>query len=367
MKKKIVVLSNEIGTIYKFRLELLKELVKNNEVFLISPKTENQEFFLSEILKLGIKFIEIKLERRGINPFKDIEVLLYYYKFLKEIKPNKVLTYTIKPNVYGGIICRILKIKYIATITGVGTTFQENNLLKKIVVLLNKIALKNVERIFFQNETNLGIYLKNGIIRQEKAKVVNGSGVNLEKFNFQIKKLNSPIRILFIGRIMEDKGIEEFLEVAKRIKNKYKEKVDFEILGQYEQERYKDIIENLQKQEIVKYLGISDDVRNELKEVHCLVNPSWHEGMSNVLLEAGAIKRFLIASNIPGCREIVLKNQTGFTFEKQNIDELENEINKFINLSEEKYEEYINNSYNYIKDNFDRKNIVNEYLKIINL
>lgn len=365
--KKIVVLSNEIGTIYKFRFELLKELAKNNEIFLVSPKTKNQEFFLNEITSLGVKFIEIEFDRRGINPFKDIKILLNYYIFLKKIKPNKVLTYTIKPNIYGGIICQILKIKYFATITGVGTTFQKENFVKKIVVFLNRIALKNIEKIFFQNKTNLGIYLENKIIKIEKTKIVNGSGVNLEKFNCEIKKLNFSKQILFIGRIMRDKGIEEFLEAAKRIKEKYKDKVEFNILGQYEEVNYKKIIENLQSQGIVKYLGISNDVRNEIKNVHCLVNPSWHEGMSNVLLEAGAMKRFLIASDIPGCREIVINNETGFTFEKQNIDDLENKIEKFLSLSEKEYVNYINNSYEHIKENFDRKRIVEEYLKIINI
>lgn len=364
--KKIVILSNEIGIIYKFRFELLKKLVKNKKVFLLSPKTDKQEFFLEEIMKLGVNFIEIKLSRRKSNMFQEIYVLIQYYRKLKELKPDKVLTYTIKPNVYGGIVCRILNLKYISTITGIGTAFQQENLLKKIVVFLNKIALKNAEKIFFQNETNLNIYLKEKIIKMENTKLVNGSGVNLEKFNCEIKKLNFPIKILSIGRIMQEKGIEEFLEVTKRIKEKYKNKVEFNILGQYEEEKYKFIIEDLQNKGIIKYLGISNDVRNELKNIHCLVNPSWHEGMSNVLLEAGAMKRFLIASDIPGCREIVINNKTGFTFEKQNIDGFENKIEQFINLSEENYEKYINSSYEHIKNNFDRKIVIDEYLKIIN-
>lgn len=364
--KKIVILSNEIGIIYKFRFELLKELVKNKKVFLLSPKTDKQEFFLEEIMKLGVNFIEIKLNRRKFNIFQEIYVLIQYYRKLKELNPDKVLTYTIKPNIYGGIICRVLNLKYISTVTGVGSAFQKENLLKKIVVFFNRIALKNAEKIFFQNEINLNIYLKEKIIKIENTKIVNGSGVNLEKFNCEIKKLNFPIEILFIGRIMQEKGIEEFLEVAKRIKEKYKEKIEFKILGQYEEDKYEDMIKNLQNQGIVKYLGISNDVRNELKDVHCLINPSWHEGMSNVLLESGAMKRFLIASDIPGCREIVINNKTGFIFEKQNIDDLENKIEQFINLSEEEYEKYINSSYEHIKNNFDRKIVIEEYLKIIN-
>ncbi len=216
-----MVLSNEIGVIYKFRLELLKELVKNNQVFLLSPKTEKQEFFLEEIIRLGVIFFEVKLNRRNFNIFQEVYIFFQYYQKLRKLKPDKVLTYTIKPNIYGGIVCQLLKIDYISTITGIGSAFQREGILKKVVIFLNKIALKNAKKIFFQNETNLRIYLDNKIIKLEKTKLVNGSGVNLERFNSDIKKLNFPKQILFIGRIMKEKGIEEFIEVAKRIKEKY--------------------------------------------------------------------------------------------------------------------------------------------------
>ena len=164
---------------------------------------------------------------------------------------------------------------------------------------------------------------------------------------------------------MKEKGIEEYLEVSKLLKNKY-ENIEFKILGAYEEEVYKEKILEFEKLGIVKYLGTSNDVRKELEKVHCIVNPSWHEGMSNVLLEAGAMKRFLIASNIPGCKEIIINNKTGFIFEKNNVEDLKNSIEKFISLSNSEYKEYINNSYEYIKNNFNRENIINEYIKVIN-
>lgn len=364
--KNIVILSNEIGIIYKFRFELLKELVKNNNVFLLSPRTEGQDFFLSEILTLKIKYLEIKLNRRTCNPFQEIDILKQYYKILKKIKPDKILTYTIKPNVYGGIVSQVLKIKYISTITGIGTAFQDKGILKRLVVFLNKLALRKADKVFFQNNDNLEIYLKNKIISKKQCQLVNGSGVNLENFKLELKEKQEPLKILFIGRIMKEKGIEEYLEIVNRLKKKYLNKVIFQVLGSYEELNYKDTIERLEREEIIEYLGTSNDVRKEISEVHCLVNPSWHEGMSNVLLEAGAMKRFLIASDIPGCREIVLNNQTGFTFEKKNVDDLEEKIEKFISLSKNEYKEYIEKSYNHIKNNFSRKKVVEEYLKVIN-
>ena len=362
--KKILILSNCVYSVYNQRIELLKKLSSENKVYLMC-NNENEDLKLNELKKMGIIYIPCKFERRGKNIFKEVNTLRYYWKKLQKIKPDIVITYALKQNLYGGLVCRILNIPYINNITGMGTLFQNENILVKAIKAVYKFALIKSKCVFFQNQDNLEYFKKNKLI-SKNYKLVNGSGVNLEKFNYEIKELDLPIEILFIGRIMQEKGIEEFLEAAKRIKEKYKDKVEFNILGQYEEDKYKDIIKDLENQGIIKYLGISNDVRNELKEVHCLVNPSWHEGMSNVLLESGAMKRFLIASDIPGCREIVINKKTGFTFEKQNIDDLENKIDQFINLSEEEYEKYINSSYEHIKNNFDRKIVIEEYLKIIN-
>ena len=362
--KKILILSNCVYSVYNQRIELLKKLSLENKVYLMC-NNENEDLKLKELQEMGIIYIPCKFERRGKNIFKEVNTLRYYLKKLQKIKPDIVITYALKQNLYGGLVCRILNIPYINNITGMGTLFQNENILAKVIKIIYKFALIKSKCVFFQNKYNLEYFKKNKLIN-ENYKLVNGSGVNLEKFNCEIKKLNFPIQILFIAGIMKEKWIEEFLEVAKKIKEKYKDKVEFNVLGQYEEERYKNIIENLQNKRIIKYLGISNDVRKELKEVHCLVNPSWHEGMSNVLLESGSMKRFLIASDIPGCKEIVINSKTGFTFEKQNIDDLENKIEQFINLPEEEYEKYINSSYEHIKNKFDRKIVIEEYLKIIN-
>lgn len=364
--KKIVILSNHIETLSKFRYEFLERLIKNYKVYIICPKNLENSFHFNKIKKLNADFFEIKLERKEKNIYKELRIFLKILKTIKLIKPNEILTYTIKPNIYGGIISQILGIKYIPTVTGIGTAFQNEGILKKLVIFLNKIALRKAKRVFFQNNTNLDIYLKNKIVKKEQCQLVNGSGVNLEKFKYDKKIKEEPIKILFIGRIMKEKGIEEYLEVVKRIKKKYSDRVIFQILGEYEEEKYKFEIDKLVNEGSLEYLGISNDVRKEISQVHCLVNPSWHEGMSNVLLEAGAMKRFLIASDIPGCKEIVLDKETGFTFEKKNIDDLEKKIEKFISLSESEYEKYIEKSYNHIKNNFSREKVIEEYLKIIN-
>ena len=362
--KKIIILCNSCIGLYKFRKELLEQLVKTFQVIIVTPFDEKN--YIKELDEMECKLIESPINRRGKNIFQELKLLVFYYKLLKEINPDKVLTYTIKPNIYGGIISQILRLEYISTITGVGSAFQNNGILKKLVIFLNRLALRKAKKIFFQNSTNLGIYLENNIVKKEQCQLVNGSGVNFERFKYDLKRKIEPLKILFIGRIMQEKGIEEYLEVVKRIKKKYSDKVIFQILGQYEEEKYKFEVDKLVNEGSLEYLGISNDVRKEISQVHCLVNPSWHEGMSNVLLEAGAMKRFLIASDIPGCKEIVLNEETGSTFEKKNVDDLEGKIEKFISLSESEYEEYIENLYNHIKNNFSREKVIEEYLKVIN-
>lgn len=365
--KKIAIISNGVGIVYKFRLELLRKLINlDKEVHIISPIEEADEKFYELLKNEKLKIHKIQMKRRGKNLFKELKIVLQYYQILKKINPDKILTYTIKPNIYGGIVSQILKLKYIPTVTGVGTAFQNDGVIKKIVIFLNKIALRKAEKVFFQNDTNLDIYLKNRIVKKEQCQLVNGSGVNLEKFKYDKKIKEEPIKILFIGRIMKEKGIDEYLEVVKRIKRKYSNKVFFQILGQYEEKKYKVEIDKLINEGNLEYLGVSNDVRKEISQVHCLVNPSWHEGMSNVLLEAGAMKRFLIASDIPGCKEIVLNEETGFTFEKKNIYDLEKKIERFISLSESEYEKYIEKSYDHIRNNFSREKVIEEYLKVIN-
>ena len=362
--KTVIVIVNNLGMIYKFRLELLMKLKKKYNVKVISPVEETDSFFYSEILDLGIDIREVIINRRGLNPLNEMQFFFKCYSFLKEIKPDIVMTYTIKPNIYAGIACQLLKIKYVSTVTGLGTAFQKDNILKKIAIILNKFGLKKAARIFFQNISNKDIYLNNKICLENRTALISGSGVNLERFSKPMLERSKILKFLFIGRLMKEKGIDEYLEVAKRLK-KTNHKLEFYILGEFEEENYKNVIKQYEREEIIKHLGISSDPRKEIETVHCLINPSWHEGMSNVLLEAGAMKRFLIATDIPGCKEIVLNNKSGFTFEKKNINELTKCIEKFIELTGEEYRNYIENSYNHIKSNFDRNKVIESYLNVI--
>lgn len=363
--KKILILCNSCGGLYRFRKELLGKLLQEKyEVHVSTPYNDIE--IIEKLRNMGIFLYETKINRRSMNPFRDFGLILNYIGLFFKINPNYVLTYTIKPTLYGGLIASILKIPKISTITGLGSVFQKNKYLKAIIKKFYKIVFNKQTTVFFQNKENFNLFVDSNIVSESNCVLVNGSGVNLKEFSNEIRYPKDIYSFIFIGRIMKEKGIEEYLNTAKKIKEKYGDKVEFNILGSFE-ENYKEIIYKLMDKGVVNYLGVSKDVRKELKQVHCIINPSWHEGMSNVLLEAGAMRTFLIASNISGCKEIVIDSKTGFLFEKQNIEELEKKVEEFINLSKIDYQNYIENSYQYISDNFDRQKIVDKYLNKINL
>lgn len=361
MKKKILILGNHEIVIYNFRKELIERLLKeNNEVYLSFPKGVRGEYFED----LGCHFIETKIERHGINPMKDIALLINYMRMIKTIKPDFVLTYTIKPNIYGGLAARIMKKNYITNITGIGKTFQNNDILKKFIVSLYKISLKNAQMIFFQNSENREVFKTNKIFAKDE-EVLPGSGVNLLEYDFSPKKLGDEINFLYIGRIMKDKGIEEYLYAANRLK-KQNLKCNFHIIGFFEEEKYREIINLYEEKNIVNYHGFQDDVKKYIMRSDCIVNPSHHEGMSNVLLEAGAIGRALIATNISGCKEIIEDSVNGYTFEVKNKESLFEKLVKFSNLTRKEKENMSLASRKKMELEFDRNIIINNYLKLIN-
>ena len=361
--KKIIIISNTIGVVYKFKFELLKVLLnKGYELFLFA-QNEEEDSYLEEIKKIGVNYIEVKLSRRGINPIEDLRVFFDYYKEIKKIKPEFIYTFTIKPNLYAGLVARILKIKYASTVTGLGTSFQKKTIILKILKKVYKESLKNAEGVFFENINNLNFFVESKILSKEKAILLSGSGVNLKKF-YPLKKIrkDNNIVFLFIGRIMKEKGIEEFLEAAEHIIEKNK-KIEFWVIGSYEEKKYTKLIKSLEKQKVIKYLGNKNDVREIIKEVDFLIQPSYHEGLSNVILEASAMGKLVLASNIPGCREAIYDKK--YLFPSKDSTELINCIERVLNQSV-----YINqkdafNQRKYVEKNFSRELVIEKNVEIL--
>ncbi|MDN3439759.1 glycosyltransferase family 4 protein [Planococcus sp. APC 3900] len=331
MKKKVLLLGNHGFVIYNFRKELIQRLLNEGyEVYISLPYDEKVDIMIS----WGCKFVETNVDRRGTNPATDLKLVGHYVKILKDIKPDVVLTYTIKPNLYGGIACRILNIPCINNITGLGSGFSGNPALKFLLTNLYKVGLKKSKCVFFQNTEDMNTLVKNNIVKGPY-KLIPGSGVNLNEYKFVKYPPDGRVKFVFIGRIMRDKGIDQYLEAAKVIKKKYPE-VNFDIIGFIEksQSHYNNLINQYESEGFVNYLGYQSNVKPFIEEVNCLIQPSHGgEGLSNVLLETAATGRSLIASNIPGCRETIDEGRNGYTFEKKNTQSLIEKIEKFINLT----------------------------------
>lgn len=323
---KILILANYDVGLYQFRRELIAALLEKHSVSLSLPYGE----LVDKLVETGCEFLDTPVDRRGINPVTDLKLLLHYRKMLKTHRPDLVITYTIKPNVYGGLACRMLGIPYAVNITGLGTAFQKKGLLRSFVVALYKLALKKARVVFFENAHNQSIFVNEGIVPKEKCQLLSGAGVNLTHYTPHSYPPDTPVHFLFVGRVMKEKGIGELFAAMERL---HSEGYDccLDVLGLHEED-YAEKIQEGQAQGWLNYHGYQADVRPFIKASHCFVLPSYHEGMANTNLECAAMARPLITSDIPGCREAVTP-ESGFLCKPQDSDSLYDVMKRFLSLS----------------------------------
>lgn len=361
LRLKILVLSNSAGGLYHFKLELLEALLgKGHDVFFCVPDKQDA-MFVQLLETVGCTYIHTPMSRRGVNPIDDIMLVRQYQRVAKDVRPDVILSYTIKPNLYGSFVAARARIPIIMNITGLGSALQTGKL-KSLVTRMYRYAGKHAAVVFFENKANMDWFFANRLVAPEKTRLIPGSGVNLEKFR-PLPKINDDgvVRFLFIGRIMRDKGIEEYLAAAARIRRQHPD-TEFQIVGSYEEERYREWLEG---NDDVRYLGRSDDVREQIREVDCIVHPSYHEGMSNVLLEGAAMGKPLMASNIPGCREVIDEGVNGFVFEPRCVDDLVDKLERFLSMDRNAWVKMGMKSREKVEREFDRNIVVNAYLEAI--
>ena len=324
---KILILANNSGGLYDFRHELIFALLNRGDVVAVTPFDDKVE----ELKGTGCQLVEVSLDRRGINPLRDLRLLRQYQVLIKRENPDLVITYTIKPNIYGGIVCRLRHIPYAANITGLGTAFQERGLLRALVTELYRFGLKRAKAVFFENAGNRELFLNEHIIRAEQACLLNGAGVNLERYQVaEYPEEEAPTRFLFMGRIMREKGVDELFAAMRKLRA---ESVDctLNVLGGYEED-YRAVIEQCEREGWLRYYGYQKDVRPFIAASHCFVLPSWHEGMANTNLECAAMGRPVITSRIHGCMEAVEDGVSGFLCERQNAEDLARVMGRFAAL-----------------------------------
>lgn len=355
---KILILANSDSGLYQFRLELIQQLIKKYEVFISLPYGD----YIPKLQALGCIFIETPISRRGTNPITDIKLIKKFNHVIKNVKPDMVFTYTIKPNIYGGLLCRIYRLPYLTNITGLGSAVEKKGFMQKLTLFLYRIALKRAFCIFFQNKENLELFRNRKIINKQNIRLIPGSGVNLKYFELLEYPADENINFLYIGRIMKEKGIDQYFEAAEYIKLKYPN-TNFHIIG-YCEDDYEEKLKVLQEKGIIQYHGRQDDVRIFHRISHCTIHPTYYpEGMSNVLLESAACGRPVITTNRSGCKEIVDDGVNGYLVKQRDSRDLIEKIEKFIRMRYEDKKKMGLAGRAKVEKDFDRQIVINAYLE----
>lgn len=358
--RKILILANALGGLYTFRRELIAELLREGyEVIISAPQGKKAAFFTG----MGCRFIETPVKRRKMGFLQDLKLFFIYKRIIRSLSPDIVLTYTIKPNIYGGIACSRLHIPYIANITGLGSALEKKGLLRRLTLSLYRKALKDAHCVFFQNRSNKQ-FMEDRKVFGGKHRLIPGSGVNLEHFTLMEYPPQGTLNFLFVSRVMKENGIEEYLAAAQEIRARHCDTV-FHVVGICEED-YRDWLQGLEEKGVIQFHGPQEDVREFYRISHCTVYPTYYpEGMSNVLLESAACGRPVITTDRPGCREAVVDGVSGFLVREKDTTDLVEKLEAFIGLPYDEKKTMGLAGRAKVKVEFDRQIVVDAYLKEI--
>lgn len=367
--KSVAFVSNTSFSLYNFRLGLMRKIKElGYRVIAIAPSDD-----YSSYLKREFAFYPVKnLDRRGTNPFKDFILFLEYLKIYSETRPDVVINFTIKPNIYSSIACSIFKIHSISVITGLGYVYTKGGLLKKIVELLYRFSLKRNKFVVVLNIDDLEI-LRN-LVATQKLVLIGGEGINMDLFKKEfcgeIESLEESRKniFLFIGRFLRDKGVYELIQAGQKL---YQERKDFEIwlLGSVDSGNPSSLkeeeIRDIGKLQFVKILPFTKDVRPFICQADCVILPSYREGIPRSLLEAMAMEKPIITTDSPGCREVCRNGVNGYLVKPMDSESLKKAMERFINLSFSEREKMGKEGRKFALENFDEKLYIDKFSKLI--
>ena len=365
IRKRIAIVVNNSWSAWNFRANLAFAFKKfGYKVVFISPYDR-----YSENIKKHFGFQDISINSKGVNPIEDLKLVYNLYKIYKNLRPDIICHFNIKPNIYGTLAANILKIPSISNIAGLGTLFINQNFITKIAKSLYKFSQKKAIKIFFQNKNDFKMFVDEKLVQKDKCEVLPGSGVDIEKFKPVEKKDNGVFKFLLISRMLWAKGVKDFVEAAKLIKERY-QNVDFQLLGYLDMEsptaiskKQMDIWVN---EGFVNYLGDSDDVRVEITKADCIVLPSFYrEGTPRVLLESASMQKPIITTNTVGCRDVVNDGVNGYLCEEKNPRDLADKMEKILNLTNEQRNAMGKAGRRKIVKEFDEKIVISKYIEAV--
>ncbi|GHU75259.1 galacturonosyl transferase [Clostridia bacterium] len=353
---RILILSNNSGGLYRFRIDLLKSLMNQGHEVIASTPFDD---YVEELNETGVRLIETLIDRRGMNLLKDFKLLFIYWRMIRLKELDLIITYTIKPNIYGSLVSKVLKKRYVINITGLGSIFERKGITQIVISVLYRFVCSSAHTVFFENEGNADLFIQKRLVNRSKVCVLHGAGVDIDLFPYtEYPNEDDGFHFLFVGRIMKEKGIEELLAAMQRLHQEHPNVV-LDVIGEFAEEKYRQVVEKFEKEGVLIYHGYQKEIQPFYAKAHCFVLPSYHEGMANTLLEAAAMGRPIITSKIHGCIEAVEGNN-GLFIVPQNTDSVYKAMIQMLEMNSNERIEMGKRGHSLMVENFSKNSVVEE-------
>ena len=362
---KIAIVLNTSWNIYNFRMNFIRSLqAEGHEVHTIAPKDP----YTDRLIEAGCIHHNVKMDSRGANPVKDFLLVLEFWSIYRNVRPDVILHYTIKPNIYGTLAAALLRIPSINNVCGLGTVFLKNGIVSRIALGLYKLAFRYPQKVFFQNPDDFRLFTERKLISPALADLLPGSGVDLNRFAPVPYKKNERFTFLLISRLITDKGVLEFIEAVKKLKSSGLN-ARFQVLGAKDPEHKRgirlDTIQSWIQNDVIEYLGTTDDVRSFINSADCVVLPSYREGAPRTLLEAASSSKPIVATNVPGCNHVVTDQYNGLLCNLKDADDLAQKMRTMAELDESELRRMGENGRKKVESEYSETLVISKYLQAI--
>lgn len=364
---RIALVINTSWNIFNFRMGLVRALLaEGHEVLAIAP----EDPYSARLVEAGCRFVPLPMANKGTRPDQDFALMRRLYRIYKRERPDVVLHYTIKPNIYGTLAAKMANIPSINNVSGLGTVFIIRNFVSRVALALYRMAFRYPAKVFFQNADDQALFLENKLLRPEISGLVPGSGVDTSRFRPNAEwRRGQPFRFLMIARVLYEKGIVEYFEAARELKRLYGDRVSVQLLGGLDEQggigvtRAK--FDEWLQEGTVEWLGTTDDVAAVIREVDCVVLPSYREGTPKTLLEAAAMGKPLVTTDVPGCRNVVVNGQNGFLCQVRDGADLSRAMRELFEQSDEALRRMGQASRELAVKRYDQRIVIESYLDAI--
>lgn len=362
---KVAIVLNTSWNIYNFRMNFVRTLIeKGYEVHTIAPV----DGYTTRLEEAGCRHHPVRMDSRGINPIKDIGLILELRAIYKKVRPDIILHYTIKPNIYGSIAAATLGIPTVNNVCGLGTVFLRKSVWSRIAIQLYRWSFRFPKKVFFQNPDDRALFVGKRLIAAETADLLPGSGIDLRRFTPEPFSRNPKFTFLLISRLITDKGIMEYVEAVRRLKAEGIE-ARFQLLGAKDPRHRRGIpVATIQRwidDRTIEYLGTTEDVRPFIRSADCVVLPSYREGTPHTLLEAASCAKPIVATDVPGCHQVVQHNHNGLLCKLKDADDLADKMKAMTRLDDQSLRLLGENGRRKMESEFDESVVIRKYLDII--